>query len=153
MGLIWAGSVPCLLQSPHYPSWPLQSQTLMKKNLPPKLHISAFLIKKYSTGLLFFFFRENSERIIRGTDCFTIFVLQYNCERFSGFSLQEMRRRRGGSGFKILSVFVHCEFNVCEKWNISVWWHRPAQTWETAPASPPAAQVNTGMGILIPHLL
>lgn len=57
----------------------LQIQTLIENNLPPRLHNLTFPIKKHSAGFL----RRSFDEFIWGTDCFTIFGSQWNCERDS----------------------------------------------------------------------
>lgn len=105
---------PCLKTRP-LQSCSRQIQTHIEDNLPWSLHNSVFLMKKYNAG---FFFRQNLTKFYQRNRLFyNIWVTVQLRERFSGFSVQEMRRRRGGSGFKMLSGFVHCEFNVCENWN------------------------------------
>lgn len=124
----------------------LQIQTLIENLLPPRLHNSTFPIKKYNTG----FFRQSFDEFIRGTDCFTVFGSQQNCERDSpGFLC---RKWEGGEE----EVALRCSLVLCTASLMCVTTRTPSCLCERTPgtsvsASPLIAQIDTGLGILIFH--
>lgn len=80
------------------------------------------------------FFRQHLDKFIRGTDCFTIFGSQQNCERDSpGFLCRKWEggEEEGAVKCSLVLYTVSLMYFKLEHLHASAGEHRPAVTWKT----------------------